>query len=76
MRHLINIIIFFTALNLHATKNYEISSLDGKIHVSVYINNGIKINVMQNGRSLFSASNIEMHLMDGRILGNRKCKKI
>jgi len=75
MRHLLSIIIFFTVLTSYAAKNFEISSPDGKIHVSVLINDGIKIDVKQNGRYLFSASNIEMHLLDGRILGNGYIKK-
>ena len=75
MRHLLSILIFFTVLTSYAAKDFEISSPDGKIHVSVLINNGIKIDVTQNGKFLFSASNIEMHLMDGRVLGIGNVKR-
>ncbi|RLD83029.1 MAG: glycoside hydrolase family 97 protein [Bacteroidetes bacterium] len=75
MKYLLNIILFFTVLTSFAAKNFEINSPDGKIHVSVLINNGIKIDVQQNGRYLFSASNIEIHLLDGRILGIGNVKR-
>lgn len=70
MKKVFTILFCFVSVHIFAVKNYELKSPNGKIQVSVSLNDQIQILVMQNKKSLFSVKNISMYLEDGLVLGN------
>lgn len=70
MKTLLTVILCFASVYIFAAKEYELKSPNGRIQVSVSLNDGIGISVKDGIVPLFSVKNITMNLGDGLVLGN------